>query len=106
VRALTIGGGRRLPELPDVPTFDELGLNGFHATLWIGLLAPAGTPAPVLERLGTELQAVLRRSEVRARMASLGFEPMPGPPSALATLMRDERQAWSAVVRTQGLKAD
>jgi len=106
VRALAIGGGRRLPELPDVPTFDELGLNGFHATLWIGLLAPAGTPAPVLERLGTELQAVLRRSEVRARMASLGFEPMPGPPSALATLMRDERQAWSAVVRTQGLKAD
>ncbi len=106
VRALAIGGGRRLPELPDVPTFDELGLNGLHATLWIGLLAPAGTPAPVLERLGTELQAVLRRSEVRARMASLGFEPMPGPPSALATLMRDERQAWSAVVRTQGLKAD
>ena len=106
VRALVIGGGRRLPELPDVPTFDELGLAGFHATLWIGLLAPAGTPPPVLERLGTELQAALRRPEVRARMASLGFEPLPGPPSALAALMRDERQAWSAVVRTQGLKVD
>jgi tripartite-type tricarboxylate transporter receptor subunit TctC len=106
VRALAIGGGRRLPELPDVPTFDELGLKGFHAALWIGLLAPAGTPAPVLERLGTELQAALRRPEVRARMASLGFEPLPGPPSALATLMRDEGQAWSTVVRTQGLKVD
>ncbi|HMS81358.1 MAG TPA: tripartite tricarboxylate transporter substrate-binding protein, partial [Burkholderiaceae bacterium] len=59
-----------------------------------------------LERLGTELQAALRRPEVRARMASLGFEPLPGRPSALAALMRDERQAWSAVVRTQGLKVD
>ena len=106
MRALAVGGERRLPDLRDVPTFDELGLKGFQASLWIGLLAPAGTPEAVLQRLANELRAVLQRPDVTARMATLGFAPLPGPATAATALMRDEQRAWSEVVRTQGLKVD
>lgn len=106
LQALAVSGGRRLPELPQVPTFDELGLKDFQGNLWIGLLAPAGTPAPVLQRLNDELQTVLKKPEVRTRMATLGFEPLPGPPAALPAHMQAVQDAWARVVRERRITSD
>ncbi len=106
LHALAVSGGRRLPDLPEVPSFDELGLKDFQGNLWIGLLAPAGTPAAVQQRLNAELQAALRRPEVRRRMDSLGFEPLPGPPEALTAHMQAVQEAWARVVRERGIRAE
>ena len=106
LQALAVSGGRRLPDLPQVPTFDEIGLKDFQGNLWIGLLAPAGTPAPVLQRLNDELQAVLKKPEVRTRMGALGFEPLPGPPAALSTHMQAVQDAWARVVRERRISTD
>lgn len=106
VHALAIGASQRLADLPQVPTFDELGLRDLQASLWLGLLAPAGTPAPVLQRLNSELQNALRRADVRRRLASLGVEPLPGPSADLAAHMQAVQAAWSQVVRERGIKLD
>lgn len=81
-----------------MPTLDELGLKGFQGNLWVGMLAPAGTPTAVVERLNRELQAALRRPEVRTRMSALGFEPLPGPASAMAHHMQAVQDTWARVV--------
>ncbi len=106
LQALAVSGGRRLPDLPQVPTFDELGLKDFQGNLWIGVLAPAGTPATVLQRLNDELQAALRRPDVRNRMGMLGFEPLPGPPAALTTHMQAVQDAWARVVRERRISTE
>ena len=106
LQALAVSGGRRLPDLPQVPTFDEIGLKDFQGNLWIGLLAPAGTPAAVLKRLNDELQAVLNRPDVRTRMGTLGFEPQPGPPTALSAHMQAVQDAWARVVRERRIRTD
>jgi tripartite-type tricarboxylate transporter receptor subunit TctC len=106
LQGLAVSGGRRLPELPTMPTFDEVGLKDFQGNLWIGLLAPAGTPPAVLQRLNDELQAVLKKPEVRTRMGALGFEPLPGPPAALSTHMQAVQDAWARVVRERRITAD
>jgi tripartite-type tricarboxylate transporter receptor subunit TctC len=106
LRALAVSGAARLPDLPQVPTFEELGLKDFQGNLWIGLLAPAGTPAAVLQRLNDELQAALRRPEVRARMAALGFEPLPSPAGALSAHMQAVQDAWARVIRERRITTD
>ena len=106
LQGMAVSGGRRLPELPTMPTFDEVGLKDFQGNLWIGLLAPAGTPPAVLQRLNDELQAVLKKPEVRSRMGVLGFEPLPGPPAALTTHMQTVQDAWARVVRERRITAD
>jgi tripartite-type tricarboxylate transporter receptor subunit TctC len=106
LRALAVAGSRRLADLPAVPTFDELGLRGFQASLWVGLLAPAGTPTAVTQKLNDELQRALRRPEVVARMMGMGFEPLPGPAEALAKHMKAVEQAWAQVVRERQIKPD
>jgi len=106
LQGLAVSGGRRLPELPTMPTFDEVGLKDFQGNLWIGLLAPAGTPPAVVQRLNDDLQAVLKKPEVRTRMGALGFEPLPGPPAALSTHMQAVQDAWARVVRERRITAD
>lgn len=99
LRALAVSGGTRLADLPQVPTFEELGLKDFQGNLWVGLLAPSGTAEAVLRRLNDELQAVLQQPEVRTRMAALGFEPLPGPPAGLSRHMQSVQDAWARVIR-------
>ena len=106
LRALAVSGAARLPDLPQVPTFEELGIKDFQGNLWIGLLAPTGTPPAVLQRLNDELQAALRRPEVRSRMGALGFEPLPGPPAALSTHMQAVQDAWARVIRERRITTD
>jgi len=99
VRALAVTGSRRLPELPNVPTFAEAGVPGFDAPAWYGLLAPAKTPAPIVQYLNAEIQEILKEPATQQRLAQLGATPAPGTPEAFGSFIQKETERWSTVVR-------
>ena len=106
LRALAVTGARRSPELPDVPTVIESGVPGYEAYVWMGLLAPKGTPAAVIDRINREVIEVLKTREVRSYMASAGIEIVGSTPAEFATFFRAEKEQWGKVVRETGAKVD
>jgi len=92
--------------VPDVPTFAEQGLPGFEAVLRYGLVAPAATPRPIIERLNQELRAALSNPEIRARFATVGAEPLASTAEEYATEIDREETKWSALVKALGLKGE
>jgi tripartite-type tricarboxylate transporter receptor subunit TctC len=106
LRALGVTSLKRSSLLPDVPTVAEAALPGFEVAQRSALLAPAGTPRIVIERLNKELNAVLATDEVRKRLALEGGEPIPGPPEAYAADIEREEARWSKLVTTIGLKGE
>jgi tripartite-type tricarboxylate transporter receptor subunit TctC len=92
--------------LPEAPTFAELGYPKVAVSLWYGLLAPAGTPRPVIARLNSELTRALQAADVRERLQAQGAEPMPGTPETFAAFMQDEMAKWAPVVKQAGVKLD
>jgi tripartite-type tricarboxylate transporter receptor subunit TctC len=106
VRALGNAGARRPVALQDLPTMAEQGLPGFDASSWMGLVAPAKTPVPVLARLGDEVAKVLKEPDVIARIRELGAEPGHAFGAAFGTFMHAETAKWAEVIRTSGAKAD
>jgi tripartite-type tricarboxylate transporter receptor subunit TctC len=104
IRALAVTSSKRSTLLPDLPTLAESGLPGFDATLNYGLLAPAGTPRPIVERLNKKLRAALANDEVRKRIINEGAEPEPTTPEQHAALIDREETKWSAVIRAAGIQ--
>jgi tripartite-type tricarboxylate transporter receptor subunit TctC len=106
LRALGTGGLTRNPVLPDVPTIAEAALPGFEAVLRYGLVAPPGTPRPVIDKLNAALNNALASEEVRARLAIDGAEPLPSTPAQYADDIDREETQWSKVVKASGAKAE
>lgn len=106
VRALAVTATKRAPTLPDVPTMEEAGLQGFVITSWFGLMAPAGTPAPIIARLNAETRKVLSGAEVKARLGAQGLEVAPGSPEALAAHIKSEIARFTKIARAAGIKAE
>ncbi len=106
LRALAITSLRRWPSLPEVPTFAEQGYPGFSHMTWIGILVPAGTPAPIIARLNQEIGAVLSNAEVRDRIARSGAEPVGGSVSDFETMLKAEYETIGKLVSRIGLKVD
>ncbi len=106
LRALAVTGAHRSPQLPDVPTIIESGVPGFEAYVWMGLLAPKGTPAPIIEKLQREVLQALATSEVKTYMANAGIEIVGSTPAEFGTFFRSERDLWAKVVRDTGAKID
>jgi tripartite-type tricarboxylate transporter receptor subunit TctC len=106
LRALAVLGPRRSTLLPDVPTAAEAGLPGFEAGLNYGLLAPAGTPRPIVLRLNKELRALVDAPEVRARIAADGGDPMPSSPEEYTADIEREDSKWGALIRKLKLKVE
>jgi tripartite-type tricarboxylate transporter receptor subunit TctC len=106
LRVLAAASSQRNRLLPDVPTFAELGHAKVAVSLWYGLLAPAGTPAPVVDKLNWAVTKALETPEVRERLLAQGAEPMPGSPQVFASFMRDEMAKWAPVVKQAGVKLD
>jgi tripartite-type tricarboxylate transporter receptor subunit TctC len=106
LRALAVVSTARWSELPDVPTFDELGLTGFPPALWFGLLAPAGTPAAVIDKLNGAINDGLKSPETRASIAKLGFEPKGGTPEQFGTILADEVRTWGAIAKETGVQIE
>lgn len=106
IRPLAVAGPRRLPNLPDVPTFSELGFESFDSEGWHGMLLPAGTPAPVVEKLSTELNRILRMPEVVAKIESYGMLPGGGTPDEFGTSMREDSAVYEKVIKAANIRLD
>jgi tripartite-type tricarboxylate transporter receptor subunit TctC len=106
IRALAVTSLTRLDALPDVPTLAESGLPGFEYNGWIGIAAPAGTPAPIVARLQREIAAVLLTDQARLYFASYGREPVASTPVAFAAFIRAEHAKWGQVIRDSNIRAD
>ena len=102
--ALGVSSTRRAGALPNVPTIAESGLPGFDYNLWIGMFAPAGTPADIVEKINRDVNRVLREPEVRERMAALGAEAMPMSPAEFDRFMRAEMDEAAKVVKAAAIK--
>ena len=105
-RVLAAASAERNRLLPEVPTFGELGYPKVAVSLWYGLLAPAGTPTPIVEKLNREVAKALGSPDVREKLLAQGAEPMPGSPDAFASFMQQEMAKWAPVVKQAGVKLD
>jgi len=106
LRMLAVTSATRSTLMPDVPTVAESGVPGFEAVLRYGLVAPAGTPRPIIDRLNKALQATLASDEVRSRLAIEGAEPLPSTPEEYAADIDHEEAQWSKVIKASGAKAE
>ncbi|MBT2300713.1 tripartite tricarboxylate transporter substrate binding protein [Variovorax paradoxus] len=106
MRALAVASKKRNPALPDVPTFDEVGLPGVYASSWYGLMAPAGTPRPVIDKLNAEANQVLRSADMKRRMAEFGAEVGGGTPEEFGQFIVSEIKRYESIVRLSGAKLD
>ena len=102
LRALAVTTKKRAAELPDVPTLDEAGVRGYDATIWLGLLAPAGTPSEIVAKLNAEVTRALSSAEARKAIAAAGVEASFSSPEDFAALLRTDRDRWGKVVRDTG----
>jgi tripartite-type tricarboxylate transporter receptor subunit TctC len=106
LRALATCGAQRTAVMPELPTIAESGFPGFEATGWFGVLVPAGTPRPIVERLHREITAVLRVPEVRERLERGGFDLVGNTPEEFGAYIRSEISKWAKVVRVAGVKQE
>jgi tripartite-type tricarboxylate transporter receptor subunit TctC len=104
--AYAVTSPERLAQLPDVPTASEAGLTGYDSTGWFGVVAPAGTPTAIVNRLNAEITAALRDEQIQASMRNLGVEPAPTRPEAFDAYIRSETLKWSRVIRQAHIKID
>jgi tripartite-type tricarboxylate transporter receptor subunit TctC len=106
VRALAVTSAQRSPAAPDVPTMAEAGVRDCEISEWNGLLAPAGTPAPVIERLHAEVAKIVRSEEIKAKFADLGADAIGSTPPELAAFIRSEMAKWAEVVKMANIKVE
>jgi tripartite-type tricarboxylate transporter receptor subunit TctC len=106
VRALAVTGARRSDVFPELPTIAEAGLAGYEAELHYGLVAPAGTPRPIVEQLNAALRAALTDATLRERLAREGAVPMPSTPEEYVADIEAEEKKWGKIVRDAGVKGE
>ena len=106
LKALAISAPKRLAAMPDLPTIAEAGLPGFETGSWQGVLAPAGTPRPIVDKLNAEITRILGTPEMKEQLAAQGTEVRAGTPEAMASFMRTEIARWAKVVKQAGVKVE
>jgi tripartite-type tricarboxylate transporter receptor subunit TctC len=106
LKLLGVTSPERSPLLPDLPTLREAGIVGVEADAWVGLIAPAATPAPVLERIHKEVAAVLKEPEVVAKLAAQFMVPIASTPEGFRALLKQEHDRWAPIIAAGGIKAE
>ncbi|HXF47336.1 MAG TPA: tripartite tricarboxylate transporter substrate binding protein [Burkholderiaceae bacterium] len=106
LRALAVTSAKRVDDLPEVPTIQELGYPGFDAVTWFGFLAPAGTPKEIVAKLNAEFNKALQQPDLRKKLADQGAEPVGGTAEQFAALIRDDIVRWGKVVKESGARID
>lgn len=106
LRALAVTSAKRVDDLPNVPTINESGFQGFDAVTWFGLLAPAGTPKDIIVKLNAEFNKALQNPELRKKLGDEGADAAGGSPEQFAALIRDDIPRWGKVVRESGARVD
>jgi tripartite-type tricarboxylate transporter receptor subunit TctC len=105
-RALAVTGKNRSPAAPEVPTMAEAGLSNYEAGNWYGVLAPAGTPRPIVAQVNSQLNALLQRPEVRETLVKLGYEPAGGSAEEFAKFIKAEIAHYAALIKAAGIQAE
>ena len=106
VKALATTGRERSAVLPNVPTVGEAGVTGYEATIWLGIMAPSGTPKPVIDKLNAEINKVLARSELKEQWAKQGATPMMMSPAEFETYLKADIDKWGGVVKAANIKVE
>jgi tripartite-type tricarboxylate transporter receptor subunit TctC len=106
VRALGIGNAERIPSLPEFPTIAEMGLPGYEAYAWGGMIGPANMPPAIVQRLSKEIIEILKQKDVTERMLSEGTVPTPSGPEEFTAYIKSELKKWGDVVKAAGIKAE
>ena len=106
VRLVGVAAERRLPMLPDLPTFIEQGIAGFTASTWAGLLAPARTPEAIIRRVSDEVSLIVRLEDVKSRLEGMGTLPAGSSPEDFAAFIDSESAKWGKVIREANVKLD
>jgi tripartite-type tricarboxylate transporter receptor subunit TctC len=106
LRALAVTGAKRAPQVPDLPTVSESGVPGYEASTWFAVMAPAGTPGPIIARLNHELNAALTLPDIRKRLDQLGAEPLGGTPDDAARLLKSEIAKWADVIKAAHIQIE
>jgi tripartite-type tricarboxylate transporter receptor subunit TctC len=106
IRGLAVTGDTRLPPIPDVPTFREAGLPAFDLTNWNGLLVPANTPQPIVNKLSLEIAKILKMPDIQEKLAAQGQTPWSSTPEQFGTLIRSEIDRFAKVVKRAQIKAE
>ena len=106
LNALAVTSAKRIPQLPNVPTMQEAGVPGYDATIWLALLAPAGTPPHIVNKLNTEIAKIMNTAETNKAMYEAGVEVSLSTPDALTQLMTSEMSKWGKVVKDAGIKLE
>jgi len=104
LRAIAVGGARRNPQAPDVPSISEV-LPGYSAASWTAFVAPPNTPAPVAQTLASAISETVRMPDVQKRLVDAGDEPADMTPAQMAALLREERQRWGTLIKDLGIEA-
>jgi tripartite-type tricarboxylate transporter receptor subunit TctC len=106
LKALGSSGKERSSVLPDVPTVSESGVPGYEAVIWLGILAPAGTPGPIVEKLNAEITKIVSAPEMKEAWAKQGATPMTMTTGEFARYLRDDIEKWARIVKISGARAD
>jgi len=105
LRAFAITSRKRSPEIPELPTMEELGFPGYEATAWFGMMGPAGLPQPIVDRIHAETTKVMAQPDVRKKLESLGLQLVGNTPAQFLQIVKDELPMWGKVIRDAGIKA-
>jgi tripartite-type tricarboxylate transporter receptor subunit TctC len=106
VKILASSGAARSTALPDVPTFNELGVKGVEAMGWFGFFAPAKTPKPIVDALNSAINKALQSPDVAAKLSGLGMDPATGTPEQFAKILADDYNKWGPIVKASGFKPE
>jgi len=106
VKLLASSGAKRSTAVPDVPTFNELGVTGVEAMGWFGFFAPAKTPKPIVDALNSAINKALQSPDVAAKLSGLGMDPATGTPEQFAKTLADDYNKWGPIVKASGFKAE
>ena len=106
LRTLAVTTAKRVPAIPDVPTFAEAGVKGVVVVNWYGLIAPKSTPKPVIDRIAKEVSVAMRSPDVQKRLVAEGSEAVGSSPEAYAAHIRAETELWSRVIKQAGIKGE
>ena len=106
LKALAVTTAKRIPQLPDVPTLQESGVPGYEASVWLALLAPAGTPKDIVAKLNVEILKTMNSPETKKALYDAGVEPTPSTPEEMSDYMIKELERWGKVVKEAGVKLE
>ena len=104
-KELAVTSLERSPNMPELPTISESGFPGFEAVSWFGLLAPAGTPAPIVNKVHQETLTILAQHDPRTRFAQLGLDTVGNSPGELAAIIKSDIDKWAKVIKDAGITA-